>query len=174
MQEELFYEFSLEDHVPQSHLLRRIDARMDFSEVRAHLAPFYSSAGRPSIDPELMIRMLVVGYCLGIRSERRLCEEVHLNLAYRWFSAEIATAESADRIRIRFTGASNRLTPFISDLENIAVAPDRVPRVVINERTGTVVAGGDVTISSVVISQPASSIRAVIVAPLGLRSAAMI
>ena len=85
MQEELFYEFSLEAHVPARHLLRRIEALMDFSEVRAHLAPFYSGIGRPSIDPELMIRMLVVGYCLGIRSERRLCEEVHLNLAYRWF-----------------------------------------------------------------------------------------
>lgn len=85
MQEALFYEFSLEDHVPAGHLLRRIDALMDFSGVRAHLATSYSATGRPSVDPELMIRMLVVGYCLGIRSERRLCEEVHLNLAYRWF-----------------------------------------------------------------------------------------
>lgn len=81
MQEELFYEFSLEAHVPERHLLRRIDALMDFSEVRAHLASFYSAIGRPSVDPELMVRMLVVGYCFGIRSERRLCEEVHLNLA---------------------------------------------------------------------------------------------
>ena len=55
------------------------------SEVRAHLGPYYSDVGRPSIDPELMMRMLIIGYCLGIRSERRLCEEVHLNLAYRWF-----------------------------------------------------------------------------------------
>lgn len=85
MQEELFYAFSLESHVPENHLLRRIEALMDFSDVRSHLAPFYSAIGRPSIDPELMIRMLVVGYCFGIRSERRLCEEVHLNLAYRWF-----------------------------------------------------------------------------------------
>lgn len=85
MQEALFYEFSLEQHVPGDHLLRRIDALMDFSEVRVHLAPYYSATGRPSIDPELMVRMLVVGYCLGIRSERRLCDEVHLNLAYRWF-----------------------------------------------------------------------------------------
>jgi transposase len=54
-------------------------------EVRAHLGPYYSDVGRPSIDPELMIRMLIVGYCFGIRSERRLCDEVHLNLAYRWF-----------------------------------------------------------------------------------------
>src|SRR6266542_2823644 len=81
----LFYEFSLERHVPAGHLLRAIDRFIDLSEVRGHLAPFYSSTGRPSIDPELLVRMLLVGYCYGIRSERRLCEEVHLNLAYRWF-----------------------------------------------------------------------------------------
>ena len=81
----LFYEFSLERHVPAAHLLRAIDRFVDLSDVRSHLAPFYSSTGRPSIDPELLVRMLLVGYCYGIRSERRLCEEVHLNLAYRWF-----------------------------------------------------------------------------------------
>ena len=85
VQAALFYEFSLEDHVPASHLLRSIDRFVDLSELRAQLAPFYSSTGRPSIDPELLIRMLIAGYCFGIRSERRLCEEVHLNLAYRWF-----------------------------------------------------------------------------------------
>jgi transposase len=81
----LFYEFSLEKHVPVDHLLRSIDRFVDLGEVRQELAPFYNSIGRPSIDPELMIRMLIVGYCYGIRSERRLCEEAHLNLAYRWF-----------------------------------------------------------------------------------------
>ena len=81
----LFYTFSLEDHVPGSHLLRSIDRFVELEGLRAHLAPFYSAMGRPSIDPELLIRMLLVGYCFGIRSERRLCEEVHLNLAYRWF-----------------------------------------------------------------------------------------
>src|SRR6266404_8595583 len=81
----LFYEFSLEGHVPAAHLLRAIDRFVDLSDVRSHLAPFYSTTGRPSVDPELMVRMLLVGYCFGIRSERRLCEEVHLNLAYRWF-----------------------------------------------------------------------------------------
>jgi transposase len=81
----LFYEFSLEDHVPTDHLLRSIDRFVDLSSIRAHLADFYSHTGRPSVDPELLIRMLLVGYCFGIRSERRLCEEVHLNLAYRWF-----------------------------------------------------------------------------------------
>jgi transposase len=81
----LFYNFSLDAHVPADHLLRSIDRFVDLSEVRRELAPFYSLMGRPSVDPELMIRMLIVGYCFGIRSERRLCEEVHLNLAYRWF-----------------------------------------------------------------------------------------
>jgi transposase len=81
----LFYEFSLERHVPADHLLRSIDRFVEFGDLRRELAPFYSAIGRPSIDPELMIRMLIVGYCFGIRSERRLCEEVHLNLAYRWF-----------------------------------------------------------------------------------------
>ena len=84
-QASLFYEFSLERHVPPDHLLRSIDRFVELDEVRRELAPFYSTMGRPSIDPELMIRMLIVGYCFGIRSERRLCEEVHLNLAYRWF-----------------------------------------------------------------------------------------
>src|SRR6187402_2042999 len=85
MHEALFYEFSIERHVPMDHLLRSIDRFVDLSDLRSHLHPFYSEIGRPSIDPELMVRMLIVGYCFGIRSERRLCEEVHLNLAYRWF-----------------------------------------------------------------------------------------
>jgi transposase len=81
----LFYEFSLERHVPTDHPLRSIDRFVDLDGLRRELYPFYSTIGRPSIAPELMIRMLLVGYCFGIRSERRLCEEVHLNLAYRWF-----------------------------------------------------------------------------------------
>ena len=85
MQEALFYGFSLERHVPADHLLRSVDRFVDLSGLREQLRPFYSETGRPSIDPELIIRMLLVGYCFGIRSERRLCEEVHLNLAYRWF-----------------------------------------------------------------------------------------
>ncbi|QAY78171.1 transposase [Sphingosinicella sp. BN140058] len=85
MQEALFYGFSLERHVPDDHLLRRIDRFVDLSSIREHLRPYYSETGRPSVDPELMIRMLIIGYTHGIRSERRLCEEVHLNLAYRWF-----------------------------------------------------------------------------------------
>ncbi len=83
--EQLFYDFCLEDHVPDDHMLRGIEPFLDLSGIRASLKPYYSHLGRPSIDPELLIRMLIVGYCFGIRSERRLCEEVHLNLAYRWF-----------------------------------------------------------------------------------------
>src|SRR5206468_5589073 len=82
---QLFYSFNLDDHVPSDHLLRGIDRFLDLGELRRHLAPFYSHTGRPSVDPELMVRMLIVGYSFGIRSERRLCEEIHLNLAYRWF-----------------------------------------------------------------------------------------
>ena len=84
-QDRLFYEFCLDDFVPADHVLRRIDAVLDLSWLRAELAPYYSHTGCPSVDPELMIRMLIVGYCFGIRSERRLCQEVGLNLAYRWF-----------------------------------------------------------------------------------------
>ncbi|QRD51099.1 IS1182 family transposase [Pseudosulfitobacter pseudonitzschiae] len=100
----LFYEFSLEDHVPQDHLLRSIDRFVDLSSIRAHLADFYSHTGRPSVDPELLIRMLLVGYCFGIRSERRLCEEVHLNLAYRWF----CRLDLTDRIPDHSTFSKNR------------------------------------------------------------------
>ena len=82
---QVFYGFSLEEHVPAGHLLRLIDRFVALDGLRQELAPYYSAIGRPSVDPELMIRMLIVGYCFGIRSERRLCEEVHLNLAYRWF-----------------------------------------------------------------------------------------
>lgn len=86
-QSQLFYQFNLERRIPAGHLLRRINpvvARV-LADLREKLASFYSEIGRPSIDPELMIRMLIVGYCYGIRFERRLCEEVELHLAYRWF-----------------------------------------------------------------------------------------
>jgi transposase len=70
--------------VPSDHLPRSIDRFIELSDIRRHLEPFYSTIGRPSVAPELMIRMLLIDYCCGIRSERRLCGEVHLNLAYRW------------------------------------------------------------------------------------------
>ena len=81
----LFYEVRLEDRVPGGHLLRRIDAILDLSFVYEVMAPHYARGGRPSVDPELLLRMLLLGYLYGVRSERRLCEEVDLNLAYRWF-----------------------------------------------------------------------------------------
>ncbi len=84
-QGQFLYNFILEDRIPQDHLLRQIDRMLDLSDLRRHLARFYSHTGRPSVAPELMVRMLLIGYCYGIRSERRLCEEVSLNLAYRWF-----------------------------------------------------------------------------------------
>jgi transposase len=86
-QSQLFYLFNLEGRIPDRHLLRRINPIVTqlLAELRTKLEPFYSEIGRPSIDPELMIRMLIVAYCYGIRSERKLCEEVELHLAYRWF-----------------------------------------------------------------------------------------
>ena len=84
-QGQLFYEFHLGDAIPEDHLVRKIDAALDLSWLHSELASHYSSMGRPSIDPELMIRMLIVGYVFAIRSERLLCREVQVNLAYRWF-----------------------------------------------------------------------------------------
>ena len=83
----LFYEFHLEDRIPENHLLRRINVFMTVAleDLHNELKPHYSDIGRPSVDPELMIRMLIIGYCYGIRSERRLTQEVGLHLAYRWF-----------------------------------------------------------------------------------------
>ena len=84
-QGQFFYEFNLDEVVPAEHLVRRIDAILDLDWVHKELAPYYSHTGRPSIDPVLMIRMLIVGYVFAIRSERRLCAEVQVNLAYRWY-----------------------------------------------------------------------------------------
>ena len=92
----LFYDVCLERHIPAHHLLRQIDQFLDFDQIRQHLQQFCSTTGRPSIDPELMIRMLLVGYCYGIRSKRRLCEEVNFNLAYRWFCRLGLEAEVPD------------------------------------------------------------------------------
>ena len=84
-QEQLFYEFRLDEVVPEDHLVRKIGAVLDLSWVHFELAPYYSPMGRPSIDPALMIRMLIAGYVFAIRSERQICREVQVNLAYRWF-----------------------------------------------------------------------------------------
>jgi transposase len=109
-QGKLFYEFDLDDMVPRDHLLRRMDVFVTtvLSDLHAQLKPFYSDIGRPSVDPELMIRMLLVGYCYGIRSERRLCQEAALHLAYRWF----CRLDLEDRIPHHSTFSLNRLGRF--------------------------------------------------------------
>jgi transposase len=84
-QDRLFYEVCLEDRVPRDHLVRRLDAVLDLSWLRAELASYYSHTGCPSVDPELMIRMMLLGYCYSIRSDRRLCQEVDMSFAHRWF-----------------------------------------------------------------------------------------
>jgi transposase len=105
-QSQLFYLFNLEEHIPADHLLRRLNPIVTrvLVDLREKLAPFYSDIGRPSIDPELMIRMLIVGYCYGIRFERRLCEEVKLHLGYRWF----CRLELEDRVPDHSTFSVNR------------------------------------------------------------------
>src|SRR3981081_418670 len=87
VQSQLFYLFNLEERIPESPLLRRLNpvVLQVLADLREKLAPFYSEIGRPSIDPELMIRMLIVGYCYGIRFERRLCEEGEVHISFRWF-----------------------------------------------------------------------------------------
>src|ERR1700757_4343660 len=84
-QEELFYSFRIDEAVPDDHPVRKIAAVLDLSWVHSELAPYYPKMGRPSIDPELMVRMLIIGYVFAIRSERAICRDVQVNLAYRWF-----------------------------------------------------------------------------------------
>jgi transposase len=84
-QNTLFYAFYLDKHIPEDHLLRQINQFLDFDQASEHPGPFYRHTGRPSIDPELMIRMILIGYCYGIRSEPRPGEEIRFNLTYRWF-----------------------------------------------------------------------------------------
>ena len=105
-QARLFYEFHLDDRVPRNHLLRRINVfvTVALAELHRELADHYSHMGRPSIDPELLIRMLLVGYCYGIRSERRLCEEVEDRLAFRWF----CRLDIDDRVPDHSTFSKNR------------------------------------------------------------------
>ena len=106
----LFYEFRLEDRIPENHLLRRMNVlvKVALADLHKELEPYYSQIGRPSIDPELMIRMLIVGYCYGIRSERKLCQEVELHLAYRWFCGH----DLEDKIPHHSTFSENRLGRF--------------------------------------------------------------
>src|SRR5512138_2541558 len=109
-QGQLFYEFNLDEVIPKEHLLRRMNVFVTgvLADLHQQLKPFYSDIGRPSVDPELMIRMLIVGYCYGIRHERRLCEEVKLHLAYRWF----CKLDLDDRVPHHSTFSVNRLERF--------------------------------------------------------------
>jgi transposase len=109
-QGQLFYEFKLDEVIPKNHLLRRMNVFVTtaLADLHEQLKPFYSEIGRPSVDPELMIRMLIVGYCYGIRSERKLCEEVRLHLAYRWF----CRLDLDDAIPHHSTFSENRLNRF--------------------------------------------------------------
>ena len=116
-QGQLFYQFQLGDAVPEDHLVRAIDAALDLSWLRSELAPHYSSMGRPAIDPELMIRMLIVGYVFAIRSERLICREVQVNLAYRWFcklGIEDAIPDHSAFSRAPATSASAREMSFVA------------------------------------------------------------
>jgi len=109
-QGQLFYEFNLDEMIPTDHLLRRINvfATAVLADLHDQLRAFYSDIGRPSVDPELMIRMLLVGYCCGIRHERRLCQEVALHLAYRWF----CKLDLDDKVPHHSTFSVNRLGRF--------------------------------------------------------------
>ena len=106
----LFYQFRLDERVPKDHLLRRIDGFVTtaLGDIHERLEPYYSEIGRPSVDPELMIRMLIVGYCYGLRSERRLTQEVELHLAYRWF----CRLDLDDKVPHHSTFSENRLHRF--------------------------------------------------------------
>ncbi len=130
MQEALFYSFRIEDHVPADNLLRSIDRFVDLEGIREHVRPYYSDTGRPSIDPELMIRMLIVGYCMGIRSERRLCEEVHLKRILK-----------LDRLRLR--GPNGAKDEFYLAAAARACIPDRLTIVTTGEFFNRIGPGAD-------------------------------
>ena len=106
----LFYQFRLDERVPKDHLLRRVDRFVTtaLADIHKRLEPYYSEIGRPSVDPELMIWMLIVGYCYGLRSERRLTQEVELHLAYRWF----CRLDLDDKVPHHSTFSENRLHRF--------------------------------------------------------------
>jgi transposase len=106
-QRQLFYEFDLDDMVPEDHLLRRLDVFVTaaLADLHEQLKSFYSDIGRPSLDPELMIRLLIIGYCYVLRSERRLCQEAALHLAYRWF----CRLDLGDKVPHHSTFSVNRL-----------------------------------------------------------------
>src|ERR1044072_7543840 len=109
-QASLFYEFRLEDRIPKDHLLRRINVFVTsvLGDLREQLQPYYSEIGRPSVDPGLMLRMLIIGYCYGLRSERKLTQEGELHLAYRLF----CRLDLDDKVPHHSTFSENRLHRF--------------------------------------------------------------
>src|SRR3954447_13880198 len=125
-QASLFYEFRLEDRVPKDHLLRRINVFVAavLGAVRGQLKSCYSEIGRPSIDPDLMIRMLIIGYCYGLRSERKLTQEVELHLAYRWF----CRLDLDDKVPHHSTFSENRLHRTYDEVESTKTMLDRTER----------------------------------------------
>jgi hypothetical protein len=123
VQAALFYEFDLDRHVPGDHLLRSIDRFVDLSGIRARLRPFYSAIGRPSIDPELMIRMLIIGSCCGIRSERRLCEEVQIKLAEHVIEAIQAIPEWQNQKWLFGTRSCSNVSPDLNKAIDKAGVP---------------------------------------------------
>jgi len=107
--EALFYYFRLEDQVPEAHLLRLIEKHISFAFVREKLKDSYSETGRPSIDPELLLRILLIGYLYGITSERKLVEELRMHLAWRWFTG--AGLRSGDSPPLYISQESARTIP---------------------------------------------------------------
>ena len=105
-QGQFFYSYRLDELVPADHLVRKLDAILDLSWLWAELAPYYSHTGRPSIDPELMVRMLIVEYVFAIRSERQICSELQVNMAYRWFAVYRSRAQFPIIRRSRAPGTS--------------------------------------------------------------------
>src|SRR6201996_3784294 len=110
--ESRFYYFRLEDQVPANHLLRLIDTHIDFSFVREQLKDSYSDTGRPSIDPELLLRIVLIGYLYGISSERRLVEELRVHLAWRWFTIEANAIKYRNEIHAKLTDPTLAQTLF--------------------------------------------------------------
>src|SRR5271163_1200055 len=114
--ESLFYYFRLEDQVPENHLLRLVDRHIDFGFVRERLKDSYSETGRPSIDPELLLRILLIGYLYGVSSERKLVEELRMHLAWRWFTGlgfdqEVPNHSTFSKNRRCSSSCSRRLSP---------------------------------------------------------------
>src|SRR5438128_10958835 len=125
---QLFYSFCLDEAVPDDHLVRQIAGVLDLSWVHCELAPYYAKLGRPSIDPVLMIRMLIIGYVFAIRSERALCRDVEVNFAYRWFCGLSIEDKIPDHSGGCFSSVSQAgpIRGFLASLTAVAAWPQGV------------------------------------------------